>query len=44
MADNNDIFDLLSKLYSELKNKIDDINSEMKEMKEDIKNVDVKNR
>lgn len=39
MADNNEIFDLLSKMYSELTNKIDNMNSEMHEMKHDIKQL-----
>ena len=38
MADNNKVFDLLSKMYSELTNKIDGIHSEMQEMKSDFNN------
>lgn len=38
MADNNEIFNLLSKMYSELTNKIDGIHSEMQEMKSDFNN------
>lgn len=38
MADNNEIFDLLSKMYSDLTNKIDGIHSEMQEMKSDFNN------
>lgn len=38
MADNNEIFDLLTKMYSDLTGKIDDIHSEMKEMKSDFNN------
>lgn len=42
MADNNEIFDLLTKMYSDLTNKIDTMNSEMQGIKENIKNMDVK--
>lgn len=38
MADNNEIFDLLSKMYSELTSKINGIHSEMREMKSDFNN------
>ena len=38
MADNNEIFDLLSKMYSDLTNKINDIHSEMQGMKSDFNN------
>lgn len=42
MADNNEIFDLLSKMYSDLAGKIDNINSEMQGIKQSIKDLDVK--
>lgn len=46
MADNNEIFDLLTRMYSDLTNKIDGVHSEIQEMKSDInqlKNDVVKN-
>lgn len=42
MADNNEIFDLLSKMYSDLTGKIDNISSEMQGIKQSIKDLDVK--
>lgn len=42
MADNNEIFDLLSKMYSDLTEKFDSINSEMQEIKQSINNLDIK--
>ena len=38
MADNNEIFDLLSKMYSNLTNKINGIHSEMQEIKSNFNN------
>lgn len=42
LADNNEIFDLLNKMYSDLTQKIDNVNSEMQEIEQSIKKLDTK--